>query len=310
MSVRPLDLLDLPFIYKYRRQVVPLDSARALTQATLLGVNAFFSNLNTGRDIATAISKEDGSALVGQVTHLNGSPHANLAFLAHPHAAQPDPAAMLDYLAVQAGSWHCLYLLAEVDECSPDFKTLRQAGFSMYAWQRVWKLTGNGQPAARDLWMEAHEADLVSIQGLYSQIVPAMLQPVEPLPRRASGLVCRQEGELKACLSLTYGPAGIWVQPLIHPEADCATGWMNALLAAIPDRRNRPVYFCVRSYQAWLESMLEELGASAGERQAVLIRHLAVLKRVEEALPVKNVEPAWAKSATTVNRINNTNGNE
>lgn len=308
MSVRPLDLLDLPFIYKYRRQVVPLDSARALTQTNLLGVNAFFSNLNTDWDIATAISKQDGSALLGQVTHTNRSPHANLAFLAPPHKVTLDHASMLDYLAVQAGGWNCLYLLAEVDECSPVFRSLRQAGFSMYAWQRVWKLTGSGQPGAQDLWEETRESDLIAIQSLYSQIVPAMLQPVEPLLRLASGLVCRQDGDLKAYLSLAYGPTAIWVQPLIHPDANCESGWMNALLAAIPDRRNRPVYFCVRSYQAWLESMLEELGASAGERQAVMIRHLAVLKRVEEALPVKNVEPAWAKSATTVNRINNNNG--
>ena len=306
MPVRPLDLLDLPFIYKYRHQVVPLDSARALTQANLLEANAFFSNLKSDREMATAISKQDGSALLGQVTHSNTSPYANLAFLAPPQRSDLDHAALLNYLAVQAGAWGCLYLLAEVDECSPIFKSLRQAGFSMYAWQRVWKLTGTGQPGGQDPWLETQEPDLVAIQSLYSQIVPAMLQPVEPLPRQSSGLVCRQDGELKAYLSLTYGPSGIWVQPLIHPDANCLPGWMNALLAAIPDRHNRPVYFCVRSYQAWLTSMLEELGASAGERQAVMIRHLAVLKRVEETLAVKNVEPAWAKSATTVNRINPT----
>lgn len=308
MSVRPLDLLDLPFIYKYRRQVVPLDSERALTQTNLLGINAFFSNLNTDRDIATAISKQNGSALLGQVTHINRSPHANLAFLAPSSHLNTDHASMLDYLAVQAGHWNCLYLLAEVDECSPVFRSLRQAGFSMYAWQRIWKLTGNGQNGGQIHWEEVHESDLVAIQSLYSQIVPAMLQPVEPLPRFASGLVCRQDGELKAYISLTYGPSGIWVQPLIHPEADCTSGWMNSLLSAIPDRRDRPLYICVRSYQAWLESMLEEQGASSGERQAVMIRHLAVLKRVEDALPAKKVEPAWAKSATTINRMNNTNG--
>jgi len=308
MSVRPLDLLDLLFIYRYRRQVVPLDSARALTRSNLLEANAFFSNLNNDRETASAISKLNGSALLGQVTHANGFSHANLAFLAPPHAVDLDPAALLDYLAVQAGNWGCLHLLAEVDECSPVFKSLRQVGFSMYAWQRVWKLTGSGQPGGQDLWSESRESDLVAVQSLYSQIVPALLQPVEPLPHRSSGLVCRQDGELKASLSLTYGPAGIWVQPLIHPEANCEPGWMNALLAAIPERHNRPVFFCVRSYQAWLESMLEDLGASAGERQAVMIRHLAVMKRVEEALPVKNVEPAWAKSATTVSRINHTDG--
>lgn len=308
MSVRPLDLFDLPFIYKYRRQLVPLDSARALTQPDLLGMNAFFTNLNSAREIATAISKQDGNALLGQVTHLNSSPHASLGFLAPPHKDEIEPAPLLDYLAQRAGGWGCQYLLAEVDECSPVFKSLRQAGFSMYAWQRVWKLTGAGQADGQDIWQETCDTDLVSVQSLYNQIVPALLQQVEPLPRRTSGLICRQDGELRAYLSLRTGPTGIWVQPLIHPDANCAAGWINALLSAIPERRSRPVYLCVRSYQAWLESMLEEMGASAGERQAVMIRHLAVRQRAEEAMPVKNAEPAWAKSATTVSRINPSDG--
>jgi hypothetical protein len=308
MSVRPLDLFDLPFIYKYRRQVVPLDSARAFTQPDLLGVNAFFTNLNSAREIATAISKQNGSALLGQVTHLTSSPHASLGFLAPPHRDELEPAPLLDYLAQRAGGWGCQYMLAEVDECSPVFKSLRQVGFSMYAWQRVWKLSGTGQPDGQDHMQETRDADLVSVQSLYNQIVPALLQAVEPLPRRTGGLICRQDGELRAYLSLTTGPTGIWVQPLIHPDANCAAGLMNALLAAIPERRSRPVYLCVRSYQAWLESMLEELGASAGERQAVMIRHLAVHQRAEETLPVKNTEPAWAKSATTVSHINPSDG--
>jgi hypothetical protein len=271
-----------------------------------MGLNAMLSYLNPRREISTAIYQQNDGILLGQVTHSNGSPHANLAFLAPDESAALAQAALLDFLSVQAGEWGCLSLLAEVDECSPVFKTLRQAGFSMYAWQRVWKLNDPVEPGGENLWNETVETDLITIQSLYNQIVPAMLQPVEPLPRHAAGLVCHQAGDLQAYISLIYGPAGIWVQPLIHPDADCLPEWMTSMLTSIPNRRNRPVYVCVRSYQAWLESMLEELGASAGERQAVMIRHLAVRKRVEEALPAKKVEPAWAKPATPVARINHT----
>lgn len=304
MPVRPLDLLDLITLYNYRHQVVPLDSARVLTRGNLTGLTSMLSYLNPRSGIATAISLNEGDVMLGQVTHSNAAPHASLAFLTPAESNPQVQAALLDFLSVQAGEWGCFSLLAEVDECSPVFKTLRQSGFSMYAWQRIWKLNETDEAAGDALWDETVDGDLVAIQSLYNQIVPAMLQPMEPLPHQASGLVCRQGKEIQATISLKYGPAGIWAQPLIHPDADCLPEWMNALQASIPNRRNLPVYVCVRSYQAWLESMLEELGASAGERQAVMVRHLAVRKYAEEALPASKGEPAWAKPATPVARIN------
>jgi hypothetical protein len=35
----------------------------------------------------------------------------------------------------------------------------------------------------------------------------------------------------------------------------------------------------VRSYQAWLEPVLADLGAKSGKRQAVMVKHLAHLVR-------------------------------
>ena len=303
MSVRPLDLLDLFTLYHYRHQLIALDSARALTRGSWMGLSSMLSYLNPHREVATAISLHKGAVLIGQVTHSNASPHANLAFLAPEESSPHMQASLLDYLSVQAGEWGCLSLLAEVDECSPVFKALRQSGFSMYAWQRFWKLNDPQEPNNEIPWNEPVDSDLIEIQSLYNLIVPAMLQPIEPLPHHAAGLVCRQEGDIQAYISLKYGSAGIWAQPFIHPDAACLPAWMTAMLTAIPDRRNRPVYVCIRSYQAWLESILEELGASAGERQAVMVRHLAVRKYAEEALPAKKVEPAWAKPATPVTRI-------
>jgi hypothetical protein len=306
MSVRPLDLLDLITLYNYRHQVLPLDSARALTRGDLLGLIPMLSYLNTRREISTGISLHEGAVVMGQVTHTNGFPHANLAFLTPEDSTPQAQASLLDFLSVQAGEWGCQSLVAEVDECSPVFKALRLTGFSMYAWQRIWKLNEPAGSDAEILWNETVDRDLIPIQSLYNLIVPAMLQPMEPLPHHATGLVCRQDGDIQAYLSLKYGPAGIWAQPLIHPDAACLPEWISAMLTSIPNRRNRPVYICVRSYQAWLESMLEDLGASAGERQAVMVRHLTVRKYAEEALPAKQVEPAWAKPATPVARINHT----
>jgi len=48
------------------------------------------------------------------------------------------------------------------------------------------------------------------------------------------------------------------------------------------------VYLCVRSYQAWLEPVLEDLGAhAAAQRQAVMVKHLARFLKAEQAVRAK-----------------------
>ena len=44
---------------------------------------------------------------------------------------------------------------------------------------------------------------------------------------------------------------------------------------------------CVRSYQAWLEPVLEDLGAKAADRQAIMVKHLARLVKEEQAVMAK-----------------------
>jgi hypothetical protein len=76
-------------------------------------------------------------------------------------------------------------------------------------------------------------------------------------------------------VSATQGAYGIVLSPLIHPEATDVSAKLASLISHLPDRRNRPVYLCVRSYQAWLEPVLADLGARGADRQAVMVKHLA-----------------------------------
>ena len=64
---------------------------------------------------------------------------------------------------------------------------------------------------------------------------------------------------------------------------------------------NRPVYVCVRSYQAWLETVLEDLGAEAGTRQAVMVRRLAKTVKAEEQ--VSAMDKVLVKPAAPVARM-------
>ncbi len=300
MAVRSLDLLDLPSLPRYRRDVLSLDSARTLTRGNPLGAAALLAYLDPRRHIYTAVCSGDGLSLMGQVVQGKDENFARLTFLAPNELLGAGEIPLLDHLARQAGGWGAPHLLAEVDERSRAFKSLRQAGFAMYAWQRVWELIISTPPAAGD-WRAAAPRDLVAVQGLHSQIVPALLQPVENLPRQLDGLICHTNNETQAYVGLTYGPAGIWVQPLIHPDAEAVPERISALLHELPDRRERPVYVCVRSYQAWLEGVLEDLGAQAGPRQAVMVKRLAKPQKVEEKIPAmeKVLKPAAPVASTT-----------
>jgi len=86
-------------------------------------------------------------------------------------------------------------------------------------------------------------------------------------------------------VSMVHGVYGIVLTPLIHPEATDVSKKLASLINNLPDRRNRPVYLCVRSYQAWLEPVLADLGAQGADRQAVMVKHLARLVKEEQTVP-------------------------
>jgi hypothetical protein len=77
--------------------------------------------------------------------------------------------------------------------------------------------------------------------------------------------------------------------PLIHPEATDVSTKLASLIGNLPDRHNRPVYICVRSYQAWLEPVLADLGAKPGQRQAVMVKHMVHM--VKDAQVARATQP-------------------
>jgi hypothetical protein len=303
MTVRSIDLLDLPFLPRYRRNLYPLDSARILTRGNPLGAVAMLSYLNPRRNIYTAISTENGNSIMGQVITKDGDTSARLTFLAPLEESNNLLPPLIEHLTTQAGEWGAFHLLADVDEDSPILKSLRQAGFAMYAWQRVWRLPKLDNPGGKLTWREAEDTDWPAIQSLHGQIVPALIQPVDALPKQVTGLVCGTAGEIQAYVRVDSGAAGIWLQPLVPPDSTCASEQMTGLVKAVSSRDGRPVYVCVRSYQAWLESSLEELGAEAGTRQAVMVKRLSMA--IKETQPVSVVEQAMVKvkPAAPVSRI-------
>jgi hypothetical protein len=298
MSVRALDLLDLPSIYKYRNEVLSLDTARELTRGNPLGAVGLLAYINPARHLYSAIHSENGFALLGGVIHTRNETFAKLLYLAPaPHLTHPNLPLLIEHLAAQAGAWGAFHVIAEVDEDSDAFIALRQSGFSVYAWQRMWKMPVDTEPGSTSGWMRMQDENLSAIQSLHSQIVPPLLNPIESHPKRANGFVCNEGA--RCYVNVSSGMAGIVLTPLIHPEA---IGVGKKLTALTGKFSGKPVYLCVRSYQAWLEPVLEDLGAQPAKRQAVMVKHLAHLIKNEKN--VKATQPTGVTvQPSRINRI-------
>ena len=301
MSVRPLALLDLPYIYSFRDEAVGLDTARRLTRGNPLGAVGLLSYVNPARHIYGAIANGGKKSVLGGIIHSPDETFAKLLYLAPAsQLSHPDLPELIENLSVQAGTWGAFHVLAEVDEISDAFVSLRKAGFSVYAWQRMWDVSEiTGTDSGFD-WMRVKSVHLPSVQSLYNQIVPALMQPMESQPRSANGWMCN-EG-VKCYVSLSQGVYGMVLSPLIHPETTNVSEKLASIIGNLPERRNRPVYICVRSYQAWLEPVLADLGAKGADRQAVMVKHLAHLVKEEQA--VRAAQPAGVSvQPSQANRI-------
>jgi hypothetical protein len=297
MTIRSLDLLDLPIIARYRNDVLTLDSARALTRGHPLGAMGLLAYINPARHLYAAIANGGESALLGGIIHSREDTFAKLLYLA-PSSRLNDRQLplLIEHLASQAGEWQAFHVTAEVDETNDVFPALRMAGFSVYAWQRLWDISqiGKTETARHSGWRRVQSVDLPAVQSLHYQIVPPLLHPVEPAPLHPAGFVHSEN--LKGYASITSGIYGIVLTPFIHPDETKVSEKIAVLVSSLPDRNGRPVYLNVRSYQTWLEPVLEDLGANPLPRQAVMVKHLArLIKEGQLARPVPanvNVQPS------------------
>ena len=304
MSIRPLAILDLPYLYGFRDEAVGLDATRALTRGNPLGAVGLLSYINPSQHVYSVIANGEKKSVLGGITHANGETFAKLYYIApSSQIDHPDLPALIENLIEQAGMWGAFHVLAEVDETNDAFISLRNSGFSVYAWQRMWDVSEITGSNSKSSWTRVNSVHAPSVQSLYQQIVPPLLHPIEPQPKASGGWMCN-EGE-KCYVSMSHGSQGIVLTPLIHPEATDVSKKLSALLSNLPDRRNRPVYICVRSYQAWLEPVLADLGAKATERQAVMVKHLVHM--VKDAALARNTQPTGV--SVQPSRVNQTKVN-
>ena len=307
MNIRPFGWRDFPLLYNYRKQGLFLDSSRALIHGpALIPLGALFTFLGPATRSYTYRCENcspSGKPLIGQVTYVSGSSYARLAYLAPVNTIDlSDLSAFSDYMAGQLGRQGVFHILAEIDESSQEYQGLRRVGFAIYARQRIWRLNGpvTADPDAAS-WRAFKPSDMVGIRNLYGNVVPAIAQQVESIPKKnLQGFVHYHNGDIRAFVELKYGRHGVWVQPYIHPDVENFDRQLVNLLAHLPTRHNRPLYLCVRSYQSWLEAAIETIGGLPGPQQAVMVRHLTVANRVKQTYPLTAINGTHAEPTAPI----------
>lgn len=274
-----------------------------LTRGTPLGLASIFAQIHPMRGSYTNVSPaEDGTPpLFGQVNFEQGERSARVAFITpETTSILPSLPMLLEDLARQSGEWGAYHLLAEMDESSPAFEAFRRAGFSVFAWQRIWKLPPavDESPSEPD-WSPARLDQENGIRSLFLSLVPPLVLSAEPMSVHTfQGLACQQKDEVTAYCDVDFGSQGIFLKPIFHPDAVDVDCLIRALTTVLPNQSGRPIYMAVRSYQSWLENGLEQLGAEAAPRQALLVKHLIarqrspILERSLQALERRRAEPS------------------
>ena len=253
--IRPFEFLDLGLLYRYRKQGVYLDSISALTRGKgLMSIKAALSPFYEAMGVYTGVYEPDGKGtrLIGQASHTLGSAVAHFTFLAPQKAVGLEGTAKLvEYLVKRVGERKAQVLVADVDEKTAVFELLRQLNFSIFARQRIWRITKiPRENAANMAWREMNSQDEFNIHKLYHAIVPTMVQQVESPPTFGMNRwVYYDQGNLLGYADVVKGAAGIWVRPYIHPEMENVGKHLTGLLASLTPRERRPVYVFLRSYQ-------------------------------------------------------------
>jgi hypothetical protein len=296
MSIRPFDWRDLPALHRYRHQSVFLHTSLVLTRGPMLISGALLSSLAPAMGIFTSVSLENGDkgqTLIGQVMHSPGSQCAQLTFLTPDEALKTAVLPpLLEHLSAQAIERGAFRLLADADESTQAFDALHQSGFAIYTRQRIWRVKELPiEQSDSAEWRQTVERDLIPVRSLYNNLIPGLVQQVEPFPaERLHGLIYYQNEDVLAYVELKYGHRGIWAQPFVHPDMENVPERLSDFLSYLPNRLSRPVYLCVRSYQSWLEPSIESLGAEPSPRQAMLVKHLAIPQKALRALSIPAIE--------------------
>lgn len=288
--IRPFDLRDIPLLHRLEANGIILDSRTAYTHAHRPFRDALLAYLITGRGTPTFITNFKNMHGFGQLRidicddannrrgRLKFARASLVALGGYPKDREEAFwTLLLDELTAQAGRLGAAVLLSEADESSHILEHLRQADFSVYARQEVWRLDRPLEAQPSRLTRPVTRQDRWSIQQLVTKTEPILVQQVEPIRYSSAGLVCEKDGQMLVYICIFPGSQGTWVELYVQPQGEeLMRSIIPDVAAILKPSRQAPLYFRIRRYQRWLDLPLTELGFEPVGTQAVLVRHIAV----------------------------------
>jgi len=290
--IRSFTLRDIPLVHRLGDQGTLFHTRSALTQE-VWPLREALVNMFIGGQYPTYIWKDDNGSAVGFAQLHQGTDEATAhilclgsAFTVTNAEEQDDESvntenlwiAFLEALIKKAGGRGIHNLIAEVDELGDELPVMRHAGFAVYTRQDIWQLEKLPSRWVSPLSLrQATSEDEWDISLLYRNVVPRLIQLVEPPPNGEmlnNVWVMHEEGELSSAVVFTKGKTGTWIRVFVHPNSNARSeDIFRAAVSVFPPDEDRPFYVCVRRYQSWLQSGLQEIGFEKTGSQAMMVRH-------------------------------------
>jgi len=207
---------------------------------------------------------------------------------------------LLLHLCIAAGERRVQRLLARVSRGGAAEEVFRQAGFSVYCHERVYRRDSAAEAGRFSSHIcPLRTDDLASLQRLCQETTPRPILLSEGV--RSIGDQSRPPqmpdsdtewyeafrqldppGSVSAAVHITVGANGSWLRLLMPPDPDAfAAEVLDHALSRLSDCSPRPVYCTVRDYQGGIQAPLEERDFALIETHSLLVKHTTV--RVREA---------------------------
>jgi len=215
---------------------------------------------------------------------------------------------LLSHCSIAAASHGLQRIFAGAPEGCFEQASLKQAGFSLYTRETIYRLAmlpPAADPAA-GIRLQ-HPRDSWSLQRIYARSTPRLVQQAEgalngedgpPLlswwePNDWQGLVWEPAGEVRGIVQIRRGRAGHWLRVLGAGELSAREGRLLIeqglrRLAGNRTQTNRgnvPIYVAVRDYDLNLSGALIGFGFAPFMERARFVKHTTGIIRVPEPLP-------------------------
>lgn len=284
--IRPFTLRDIPLVHSLSEQGMVFHTESALTH-DVSPLREALVNMLIGSQYPTYVWKgdgdEEGAAGFAQLRQAEDESHAHIICLGSTGKDEmldeDSWLPFLEQLTGEAGRQGIQSLIAEVNELGNELPMLRKAGFAVYTRQDIWACHNDAIARTHKTHLHfapAKATDEWDIHLLYANLVPRLIQLVEPVPPNLdqAWVLRNKQDDLVAFVHFNEGTAAIWLRVFVHPEAqENGEDIIAAILNIKPPSKNQPLYCAVRRYQSWLQTPLEQLGFVYGGSQALMVKH-------------------------------------